>query len=407
MTSRALLPPLGLLALTLCTPRAVQAESLSDVIPDVTRAIGITDTGAFDALSGALGDTVARSIPVLAASAGYTYRYNPELEAFERTSATLGPLFLDRPNTLGRGKININVSYQYVQLDELDGQDMDSLTAPAPIIARETDLSGSLIQRSAWDYRYDLSLVNHVAAFSLTYGLFDDLDLNILVPLISTEFDATVNVRRVAVAAPGQPFVPQPGPTASASAGDSHIGVGDILLRGKYELPQAGIVQSAVGLQLRMPSGDEDNFQGTGSFEASPALFASTVVWDRVEPHAAVAVDLNADDVDQSQARYGVGVDVDVTRRVGVALAFLGRSQFTGSAPSGSTDFQHLINGQAAPWPILNTEFDRKDFFDFSFGLRAVVWKQIMVFLNGIFALNDDGLRSSEIIPTFGVEATF
>ena len=30
-----------------------------------------------------------------------------------------------------------------------------------------------------------------------------------------------------------------------------------------------------------------------------------------------------------------------------------------------------------------------------------------MLFANGIYALNDDGLRSSEIIPTVGVEGTF
>ena len=47
-------------------------------------------------------------------------------------------------------------------------------------------------------------------------------------------------------------------------------GVGDMLLRGKYQLPRLDWLRSAAGLQLRLPSGDEDDFQGTGSFEASP-----------------------------------------------------------------------------------------------------------------------------------------
>jgi len=41
---------------------------------------------------------------VVSASAGFTYRYNPQLEVFERTSDTLGPLFLERPDTLGRAR---------------------------------------------------------------------------------------------------------------------------------------------------------------------------------------------------------------------------------------------------------------------------------------------------------------
>ena len=57
--------------------------------------------------------------------------------------------------------------------------------------------------------------------------------------------------------------------------------------------------------------------------------------------------------------------------------------------------------------PLLGVSFDRKDFFDLSFGARAVVWRQIMVFANGIYALNDDGLRNGTVIPTAGVEGTF
>jgi hypothetical protein len=35
------------------------------------------------------------------------------------------------------------------------------------------------------------------------------------------------------------------------------------------------------------------------------------------------------------------------------------------------------------------------------------VWREIMLFANGIYALNDDGLRNGTVIPTVGVEGTF
>jgi len=130
-------------------------------------------------------------------------------------------------------------------------------------------------------------------------------------------------------------------------------------------------------------------------------------VWGRVEPHANLGLDLRADDVADSEARYGVGVDIDATRRIGVALAFLGRSQFSGTASASETDFLHLTPTGVALKPLLGVEFDRKDFFDLSFGARFVVWRQLMVFVNGIYALNDDGLRNDTIIPMGGVEGTF
>ena len=62
---------------------------------------------------------------------------------------------------------------------------------------------------------------------------------------------------------------------------------------------------------------------------------------------------MRADSVERRQARYGL--DVDVTRRLGVVLAFLGRSEFKRSANE----------------------------------------------------VNDDGLRNDTVIPTVGLEGTF
>jgi hypothetical protein len=39
--------------------------------------------------------------------------------------------------------------------------------------------------------------------------------------------------------------------------------------------------------------------------------------------------------------------------------------------------------------------------------VRVVVWRQIMLFANGIYALNDDGLRNDSVIPMGGIEGTF
>jgi len=340
--------------------------------------VGIQGGAPFDALANAIANTAARSLPVISASAGVTYEYNPDLEIFERSSTSLGPLFLERPETIGRGKINFNVSYQYVQFDSYDGDSIDSLSNRAPIV-----LSGG----GSTNLEYRLGLHSHVVGLSGTYGLMDNLDLNVLLPLIQTNFDVGVH-------------------TSGAHGHDSNdaFGVGDVLARLKYRLPDCGSLQSALGLVLRFPSGSKDDFQGVGEFEASPSVYLGTVVAERLHPHLNAAVDLRPGDIDQSQARYGIGMDADVLPRLGLSLAFLGRSEFSDSASFSDTAFQHVGAGSL---PLLGVEFDRKDYFDVSLGARVLVWRDVMLFANVIRRLNDDGLRNDTVIPTIGVEGTF
>jgi hypothetical protein len=397
---------IGVILLAALVASPGQAASLRDQLPAAAQQFGLRGGGVFDAFADSIADTAARNLPVLAASAGYTYTYNPELDIFERTSDVLGPLFLERPDTLGRGKFNVNVSYQYVDFNSVDGVSSDALEARDPIIVQVVS-GGSLLGFTANRLRYDLDLRSHITAFSATYGVLDNLDVNVLVPLIQTNFDVKAENQVLFVAGPDGLFLPQRGPVQRTTRRGEAFGVGDVLLRGKYQLPRLGEVRSAAGLQLRLPSGNQDDFQGTGTFEASPFLYLSTVLWSRVEPHANLGVDLRADDVERSQARYGVGVNVDATRRIGVALAFLGRSEFTRSSSTFNTDFLHLTATGAALRPILGVDLGRKDYFDLSFGVRIVTLRRIMVFVNGIHALNDDGLRNDTIIPTIGVESTF
>lgn len=405
---RAVSRTLALLVLAALTAPPAWAISNKDRLLRAAEKVGISPGSAFDAMADAIADTAARQIPVVAASAGFTYAYNPELEVFERSSETLGPIFVERPDTIGRGKWNVNVSWQYVQLDEYDGVPTSDLDEGDPIITRVSDVDGTPLRLTASDLRYNFRLISNVVAVSVTYGILDDLDVNLLLPLIETDFDVTANRQRVSVSdPPGSPFSPLPGPPRSGRSAGDHFGVGDLLLRAKYQLPRWHVLRSALGLQLRLPSGSEDELQGTGTFETFPFLALSTILWGRVEPHGVLGLDLRTDDVSRSSGVYQIGVDADVTRRIGVTLDMLGRSEFGGTASKSATSFQYLTPEGPAARPLLGMDFGRKDYLDFSFGARAVVWRQIMVFANGIWALNEEGLRSSHIIPTFGVEGTF
>ena len=400
---RAFLAILVALALA----RGAAASSLLSNFSQASQSVGISSGSAFNALANSIASSVANNIPTISASAGFTYRYNPELEVFERSSETLGPIFLERPDTLGQGKFNINVSYQYVEFNTFDGQDINNLQGPGPIVLRQTNPSGQLLGFTADKLQYRLGLRNNIVALSFTYGILNNLDVNLLLPLIATAFDVGVTRQQVATAGPDGVFAPNTGPAATGRSFGDHFGVGDLLMRFKYELPQLDWFRSALGLQFRFPSGQVDDFQGTGDFWITPAFYASTVVWERLEPFFNAAIDINATDVSLSQARYGAGFDIDVIPRLGFVFAFLGRSQFERQTPAGETNFLYLTPSGRQQQPLLGIDLGRKDFADFSFGLRADVWRGLMFFANGIYALNNQGLRNNTIIPTVGLEGTF
>jgi len=91
----------------------------------------------------------------------------------------------------------------------------------------------------------------------------------------------------------------------------------------------------------------------------------------------------------------------------GLVFALLGRSQYQDPVNTAQTNFLYLTPAGVQPQPLLGLDLGRKDFLDFSFGFRAVVWRSVMLFANGIYALNTQGLRNDTIIPTVGVEGTF
>lgn len=389
------------LAFTLASSAVATARSLERRLEDVSGQVGITSGSAFATLAENIADTAARSVPVLSSSAGFTYRYNATTEVFERTSQTLGPLFLERPDTLGQGKFNVSVSFQYVELKTFDGTDLTDLQNRDSIIIRTP--SGFRATR----LRYSLGLQSYVTAVGVTYGITDDLDVNLYVPVIATSMRVGVHATDTDTAGLNGVFTPSAGSERVGHDSGNAVGIGDILIRAKYQLPRWEWLRSALGLQLRLPSGSTSDFQGTGDVELSPFLYLSTVLWDRVEPHMNLGVDFNGSKVARSAARYGLGVDVDVHPLVNLNVGYLGRSQFEGSADPADTEFKHLRNGQSVNEPLLGLEFDRKDTSDLTFGVRVVVWRNLMLFANGIYALNDSGLRNDTIIPAGGIEGTF
>jgi hypothetical protein len=374
---RALVFPAILLA---ALAGGARAETLRDTFTTpTTRPMG-----------DALAESIGRSLPVTAASAGITFRFDKATHAFERETEILGQLFLERPRPLGRNKWNVSLSYQWVHVDRVDGAALDDLS--------DTRFIRDPIEPSDFIFRqFDVDLTTHQVTTSVTYGATDDLDLNLTLPVL----ESRLTVRALAVN--------QFGRSLRARRHGSALGVGDMFLRAKQRFLSGRFGDLAAGLVVRVPTGEQDDFQGTGDWETSPMLYAATPAWRLTPALAAQAyanggVELNADDVDRSHGRFGAGIDVRLGERATVAIAFLGREAFAGIARPGSFDVARADGGRA---PFLGLERDRVSTYELSLGGRVNLWRDtVFGFVNVLLPLNDDGFRS-DVIPLVGFEAAF
>src|SRR5207245_408918 len=145
-----------------------------------------------------------------------------------------------------------------------------------------------------------------------------------------------------------------------------------------------------------------DNFQGTGTWEPAPMLYAATPSLSLghgvgLQAYANGGVELNGDDVERSAGRFGFGLDCAVKERFTAAVAMLGREPFQGIAPPGFFDVARVDprTGQRFMAAVLGLQRDRASAYDLSLGGRMNLWHDtVFGFANVILPLTRDGRRS-------------
>lgn len=401
------------------------------------------------AVAAAISQAVTQEFPLASVAPAFTYRYNPTLSIFERSSGVPGPLFSERALALGKGQLNFSVGYSYVDFSNLNGTDLHHLDSPAHLLEIFNPNENFVFPLSLTTLRTKLDLKAHVIVPAARYGITENWDVSLAIPIVNTfmrvrnesvravdlagglSSDAKGNllfVDRNGKATPLNdarilPFVRSTRPikTLSKAAG-SATGVGDISLRTKYRFWETEGGGAALGLNFLFPSGEVRDFQGSDETHVSTLLYLSRVLWDRFEPHLNLGLDFNANDVDRSSFLYAAGASFLVWRQLGLVVDFIGRDEFGRfpvNVPAGQIVGANLDRPASActtanPCHLTGTKqflaipitFKRNDLADFSFGLRYALGTQGSIFFGGIIPLNDDGLRA-DFIPSGGVEYTF
>jgi len=265
---RPTVPVVVLLAALICaspSPASAQ-QSVSDVLSFLltNRSIPTEDFVQDEQAAAATRDAISTlllvelsTLPISSSAGGFTYRLNPTLGTVERTSDSFAPFFIERSLTAGARTVSFGLSYQNASFDSIDGRNLRDGT----LVATAGTIRGA---SSPFDVEsLTLKIRSNAVTLSTNVGLTDRLDVGAALPLVRLTMDG----QRTDIYK-GTPFIQA---TGSVSAS----GIGDMLVRAKFNAFRRGGGGLAIGASSRLPTGNEQNLLGSGKTSLEPLLIGS------------------------------------------------------------------------------------------------------------------------------------
>jgi hypothetical protein len=387
---------------------------------------------SFTPLSAAVSQELS-ILPLASPASAITFTFDKTLGVFTRSTESFGPIFGERAETIGRHRIYFGANYQFFSFSTLDGINLDRL--PAVFKHVEFPIGGQFPQFEqdyiTTDNRIDLKL--HQFTFFGTFGLTNRIDVSIAVPVLDVSMGVNSAAHIVRVPAcelagncsdPSSfggeyHFFDAANPVASTdhtfTTARSATGIGDVVLRVKSTLIKRERLALAGGVDLRLPTGDELNFLGSGAAGVKP--FAAASYRARVSPHLNVGYEWNGESIlagnisTGQKARlpdelfYSGGVDVPVTPRLTVAADLLGQHVLGGERLQ-QVAFTDVLGNVHSDIPDIRAFRGSFTMYNLSIGGKYNVVRNLLVTGNVFFALDDGGLRA-KVVPLVGVSYTF
>ena len=395
--------------------------------------------GAFDfvppqsALNAALG-TELTTLPLTAPGSGFVFQLDKASGLEVRSTQSLGPILAERGDTIGRHKLFLAFAYQYFKFSSEDGISTKSFHN---VIQHANDGSAEGSDLISTTDAIDLKI--HQFTVFATYGLTDRVDISAVLPFLNVRLGAystaTINnIDQNPTAA--HSFCTTPGClTQSFSNFKEGSGIGDVVFRVKARVWGGEHAKLAIGTDLRLPTGDELNFRGSGTYGVRP-FAALSYSKGRFAPHANLGFEVNGDSILAgnfstntkahlpNELTYSLGTDVGISSRFTLAADWLGERIINGLnaiQSSCSETVPPATGSSAACTQAGNTGASGAQTFtfpqtipvrssysvnDLAIGAKISPVKNLLISLNGMFKLDDPGLRS-KVVPLISVGYTF
>jgi hypothetical protein len=246
------------------------------------------------------------SFPLGSSSGGFSFTTNSMTGEVSLASETFGPAFAERAITLGKGQTNFGFAFRSTSFESFEGVSLDSgelsfirvhnNCCPAPgVPANETDFNPAF-ERDLLQSNLSLDISSKASVFFATFGVSDNFDLGVAIPLVTVDLDAHVDGRIFRLGsgtATTHSFDTNGADRATFTESGSSSGLGDLSIRAKYNFHRGDTTSLAAGLDLRLPTGDEDELLGTGATRAA-LTFIYSGDYGRVSPHLNVGYTLSS-----------------------------------------------------------------------------------------------------------------
>jgi hypothetical protein len=400
--------------------------------------------------------TALSQLPLTSPASGFIFTFNPSLQVYARSAENFGPILTERADTIGKHKLYIGVSYQFFNFDKVDGVNLRNFGAVfqhehenCPNLATVTCLNGTGPPTITKDHVLTDNTINlkvHQVTGVATFGFTDRFDLSMAVPILHVRMDMTSIANIFNYEATDPTILPQccvhrfdpasnvPGETlgqqvtapsnnfpyydtASFVRANSASGIGDIVFRGKYRVFKGEKVGVAVGGDLRIPTGDELNFLGSGTWGIRP--FGTFSYSGRFSPHASLGYQLNGNSVlggdisTYTAARlpdvftYSAGADYGISTRLSLSGDFLGQTlRDAQKIATTATTTLTADNSTIIHHPGLRTFTGTSNQASVAVGGKFNPFGKLLVTANVLFRVNDAGLHSKPV-PLGGLSYTF
>lgn len=379
------------------------------------------ESAQFQALS-RVNEEIGRqisSVPISSSAGGFAYEFDPTLGAFTRPTRSFGPIYSERPLTVGKGKFNIGINFSSFTFDHLD--DLRLRDGDMRLVFTHEDTNNSGDNSSLWfegdliEADLSLSVRTDVTSLVATYGVTEALDIGLAVPVVSVDMQvsSSATVLRLSTGDDSEIHV-FPNGTNRQSFGreGTASGLGDVALRAKYRLPEWSRMLVGLSADLRLPTGDQDNLLGTGAVQGKGSLLAS-YNHPTVSPHAGVGYTATGQGL-PDEVGYSAGLDVAADPKLTLVFDVLGR--WSNEVPEVFVEDQTFTYNTAPQGPpdLHQADFDRLNYSEDqsinalsgAFGVKINMHGNLILNLSGLFPITETGLRD-DFTPYIGLDYSF
>lgn len=370
----------------------------------------------FSPFNSALASRLA-SVPLPAPASGFTYTFDPALGVFNRSTRSFGPLVADRAETIGKKRASLGFAYQYFSFDRIDGLDLGDI----PIVFTHDNPAAGTGRDDVITGRNAISAQMAQFTAYLSYGISDRIDVSVALPLVSVDLavSSRATIQRIGTVNEAIHFFYEPtgdhyGNTADFRKSGHATGIGDVALRLKANVLHRSNLGMALGVESRLPTGDERDLLGAGALAIKPFLVISSA-HGVFSPHLNAAYQWNGKSLLGGNVQSGVeedlpdeavvalGADMGVGQKLTLAFDVVGRRVIDGEQVFRDTFT--ALNGTSR-FPVVTFHKSSYNVIDGAIGLKANPGGGLLVNLNVTFKLNDGGLRD-RVTPLLGIEYSF